>query len=119
MARNRRGLLRFVDASTAEFDASKYGTTHAELMRVIHGVRPDGSLVQGVDAIRLAYVAAGLGAIARLLGLPGIRQAATWAYPRIADNRYVLSRRFRWTIATLRGKHGCDGDSCTVPDRTW
>jgi predicted DCC family thiol-disulfide oxidoreductase YuxK len=118
MMRNRRSLLRFVDASAPGFDAVHYGTTQAEVMRVIHGVRPDGSLLQGVSAIRLAYAAAGLGGIARLLGLPGIRQAANWAYPRIANNRYALSRRFRWLIAALRGKSGCDGESCAVSDRT-
>jgi predicted DCC family thiol-disulfide oxidoreductase YuxK len=114
MARNRRGLLRFVDASGCDFDPDAYGVTNEDLMQVIHAVKPDGTLVRGIEAIRLAYAGAGLNTMAKLLGLPGVTQRANWAYPLIADNRYVLSRRFQWLIAALKQKQPCAEGSCNA-----
>ena len=48
-ARNRRGQLRFIDAAAPDFRAEQYGTTREALMRRMHGVRPDGTLIDGVD----------------------------------------------------------------------
>lgn len=114
MAHNHRHLLRFVDASAPHFEASQYGTTQEELMRVIHGIRPDGSFARGIEAIRLIYAAVGHAWVATLLGLPGIRQVAPWLYLCIANNRYVLSQRFRWLITTWHGQRVCDGSKCNI-----
>lgn len=119
MARNRDGRLRFVDVATAEFDPAPLGVPRSELMRVIHGVRPDGSLVRGVDAIRLAWTAIGRHRRAALLGLPGIHRLASRLYPRIADNRYAISRHLRWLLATVDEQRACpiDADTCTAARR--
>ncbi|HEX9627745.1 MAG TPA: DUF393 domain-containing protein [Acidiferrobacterales bacterium] len=115
-ARDRHGLLRFVDASAATFDAAECASTRAELMRVIHARRPDGNLVRGVDALRLAYAAAGHVVIARLLGMTLIYRLACLAYPYLASHRYALSRRLRWRIAGMRRRPACADDRCAGGD---
>jgi predicted DCC family thiol-disulfide oxidoreductase YuxK len=44
-----RGRLAFDDIATPGFDASHHGRTHAELMARIHGVLPDGTVIEGVE----------------------------------------------------------------------
>lgn len=117
MVRNRNGQLRFVDASAPGFDAKHYGTTQEEVMRIIHGVCADGSLVRGVEAIRLAYAAAGLHGLARLLDMPLARAVANRTYPYIADNRYLLSRRLRWLISALSGRRTCSREGCNMAEQ--
>jgi predicted DCC family thiol-disulfide oxidoreductase YuxK len=114
MTRNERGQLRFVDAAEFNFDPKQYGVRREALMRVIHGVKPDGSIVQGIEAIRLAYAGVGLNAVAWLLGVPMIDKLATWAYPYVADNRYVISRQFRWLIDALKRPQSCTDGNCNA-----
>ena len=111
MKRNKRGLLHFVDVTAPGFEARSYGLEQNELMRVIHGVRADGSVIRGIETLRLAYQGAGLSAIAWLLALPRINRIATWAYPYIADNRYTISQRFRWLINAFTNKPSCASGS--------
>lgn len=112
MERNKRGLLRFVDVTAPGFDAKSCGFQQNDLMRVIHGIKPDGSAVRGVETLRLAYKGVGLSGIAWLLGLPGIHHLATWAYPYIADNRYAISKRLRWLINIYITKPSCASGAC-------
>ena len=58
---NRRGHLVFEDASSSDFDSSRYGATREQLMSVIHGVFPDGRIVRKLEAFRQAYRTVGLG----------------------------------------------------------
>ena len=59
--RDREHRLRWVDISAPGFDAAAHGFAQRDLDAVIHGVRDDGSVVRGLDVLRLAYGAAGLG----------------------------------------------------------
>lgn len=102
MRRNRHGRLRFVDAAAASFDAGQYGLARADFMRVLHAQCADGRMLRGVDAIRLAYRAAGFHLIATLLRMPGIRHLAEWLYPRIARRRYTLSRQLGGLLSGRR-----------------
>ena len=61
VARSKDGALAVEDISQPRFDASHYGVSQRELMDVLHGVFPDGTLVNRVAALREAYRAAGLG----------------------------------------------------------
>jgi predicted DCC family thiol-disulfide oxidoreductase YuxK len=118
-ARDTGGRLAFVDISAPDFDAAAWNTTLDALNAELHAVRPDGSHVVGVPALRLAYDAVGLGAWWAPTRLPGLepvfahgyrlfahhrRRLSTWAVPLIAA---VRAHR---TAAAMRGCHGgrCD-----------
>ncbi len=102
--RNRRMLLRFEDISEPQFDPSRYGLTKDEVNRVLHGVLPDGRVVRGLDAIRRAYEAVGLGWLLAPTGWPGIRWFADRVYETFARNRLRLGR--------LVGR--CEAETCHV-----
>jgi predicted DCC family thiol-disulfide oxidoreductase YuxK len=86
------------------FDAARYGATHAELMARIHGVLPDGTLVEGVEVFRRAYAAVGLGWLMAPTRWPLVRPLADAAYRWFARNRLRL---------TGRGEV-CNAERCTV-----
>ncbi len=101
-----RGRIAFEDIAAPDFDAAKYGTTFDALMARIHGVLPDGTLVEGVEVFRRAYSAVGLGWLVAPTRWPGLRGVFDAAYRVFARNR------LRWTG---RGE-ACD-DRCAVPTR--
>jgi predicted DCC family thiol-disulfide oxidoreductase YuxK len=93
-ARNTAGLLKFVDISVPFFDTTPYGASLADMNALIHGVRPDGSLIVGVEVLRLAYAAVGLGHFAAPTGWPVLKPAFDLAYAVFARNRYGFSAVF-------------------------
>lgn len=97
---------RFEDIAAPGFDAGRFGLTHADLMARIHGVLPDGSLVEGVDVFRRVYSAVGLGWLAAPTGWPILRPAFDAAYRWFARNRLRLTGR----------AEACDADACTPSD---
>ena len=66
--RDHGGRLRFVDISAAGFDAASYGTTAAAMDAEIHGLLPDGTMLRGVEVLRRAYEAVGLGWVLKPTG---------------------------------------------------
>jgi predicted DCC family thiol-disulfide oxidoreductase YuxK len=100
--RNTGGQLAFTDISLPEFDPLPYGATLAEMNGLIHAVRPDGSLVVGVEVFRLAYWAVGLGYLAAPTAWPGLKTAVDAAYAVFARNRYGFSRAFMPLLTGLR-----------------
>lgn len=95
--RRLRGLdraqrLDYADISVQGFDAAAYGTTMAALMGRMHARVPDGTLLSGMDAIRAAYSAVGLGWLLSPTRLPLVRGLADRAYVAFARNRYAISR---------------------------
>ena len=97
-----RGRLGFEDIAAPDFDAGAYGTDLETLMARIHGVLPDGTLIEGVEVFRLAYTAAGLGWLVAPTRWPGLRQLSEWSYRVFARNR------LRWTGRA----DACPGASC-------
>ena len=91
-ARNDAGRLAFVDIASPGFDSMSYGATLAEMDAVIHGVRPDGSLLRGVEVLRLAYAAVGLGWVLGPTGWGPLRPIADAAYRVFARHRRTISR---------------------------
>lgn len=87
-----RDTLRFVDISARGFDPAPYGRTVEDLMGRVHAVRPDHGIVVGMDAIRAAYGAVGLGWLLSPTAWPGLRPLFDAAYLWFARNRYSLSR---------------------------
>ena len=104
--RNRRGYLAFEDIGSPGFDPAVYGTTHDGLMRVIHGVFPDGRMVQKVDVFREAYRAVGLGWLMAPTRWPGLRWGVDLGYEWFARHRLAIGRVFG---------RPCDSAACEVP----
>jgi predicted DCC family thiol-disulfide oxidoreductase YuxK len=120
-------LLRLVDISAPGFDAAPYGATLADMNALIHAVRPDGSLVVGVEVFRLAYGAVGLGHFWKPTGWRWLKPIVDIAYAAFARNRYGISRaltplvlwieRKRMESAARRAlaaSQACEGSACDV-----
>ena len=99
MTRNAGGLLRFVNIDAPGFNESDYaralsakGATAEAMHALIHAERPDGSFIIGIEALRLAYQAAGLNWVLAASGWPIFKPAAVWFYAWFARNRHWISR---------------------------
>ena len=99
-----RGRLAFDDIAAPGFDASRYGRTQPELMARIHGVLPDGSVIEGVEVFRRAYAAVGLGWLVAPTRWPLLRPLTAAAYRWLARNRLRLTGR----------NEVCSTDRCNV-----
>jgi predicted DCC family thiol-disulfide oxidoreductase YuxK len=84
---------RFEDIAAPGFDAGRYGRSHEELMARIHGVLPDGTLVEGVEVFRRVYAAVGLGWLVAPTGWPLLRPLFDAVYRWFARNRLRLTGR--------------------------
>nr|WP_315466810.1 DUF393 domain-containing protein [uncultured Undibacterium sp.] len=123
-ARNTQDLLRFIDVSAADFDDSSYLASKKDMMEIIHALRPDGSIVKGVEVFRLAYGAVGLGWITAPTNLPILKPFFDWAYVHVARNRYRLSNRFSGVLfkiaadraakRALKNSRGCKDGVCAT-----
>jgi len=119
------GSLRFVDISAPGFDASRVGLTHAALDAEIHAIRADGSMLKGVEVLRLAYAAAGLGWVLRPTGWAPLRPAFDWGYRVFARHRRRISAAAAPLIDAIRARRArrmadamraCAGGACSVDD---
>ena len=91
-ARCRDGRLVFVDIAAPGFDPAVAGTTHAALDAEIHGLAADGTLLRGVEVLRLAYEAAGLGIVLRPTAWAPLAPLADAGYRLFARHRRRISR---------------------------
>ena len=119
------GRLRFVDISQPGFDASVYGLTHAAIDAEIHGIRADGCVLKGVEVLRLAYAAVGLGWVLLPTGWTPLKPAFDWGYGVFARHRRRISaaaaplidairaQRARRTAAAMRA---CASGACRAGD---
>ncbi len=98
-----RGRIAFEDIAAPGFDAQVYGSDHATLMARIHGVLPDGTLIEGVEVFRRAYAAVGMGWLVAPTRWPGLRRLADAGYRAFARNRLRLTGR----------SHACEDGACT------
>jgi predicted DCC family thiol-disulfide oxidoreductase YuxK len=88
-----RGRIVFEDISAPGFEAARYARSHAELMARIHGVLPDGSLVEGLEVFRRAWGAVGLGWLLAPTRWPLLAPLAEAAYRAFARNRLRITGR--------------------------
>lgn len=91
-ARNDAGRLVFVDISAPGFDPTPYGASYEAMDAEIHALRADGQLMKGVQVLRLAYEAVGLGWVMRPAGWGPLRGPADVAYRAFARHRRTISR---------------------------
>ena len=96
------GRLLFVDISQPGFDATRYGTSFEAIDAEIHGIRPDGSVLKGVEVLRLAYAAAGLGWVMRPTAWAPLRPAFDAGYRVFARHRRRISVVAAPLIAAIR-----------------
>ena len=99
-----RKRIEFEDISRADFDPATYGLDARQVMARIHGVLPDGSVVEGVEVFRRAYAAVGLGWLLAPTRWPGLQRLADWAYRVFARNR------LRWTGR----ESNCEDGRCQI-----
>jgi len=100
--RSRDGRLVFVDISAPGFDAAAHGVSLAAMDAEIHGRAADGRWLRGVEVLRLAYEAAGLGWVLRPTGWPALRPLADAGYRIFARHRRSLSRAAAPLIEAVR-----------------
>jgi len=89
---DRRRRLDYEDIGAPGFDPRRYGTSREALMGRMHALAPDGELLVGMDAIRAAYTAVGLGWLLSPTRWPLLRGLADRAYLAFARHRYAISR---------------------------
>ena len=124
--RSRDGRLVFVDIAAPGFDAARYGATLDAMNAEIHGLLPDGSMLRGVEVLRRAYAAAGLGWVLQPTGWAPFAPLAEAAYRLFARHRRRISRcaaplihavRARRAERTMRRMARCRGGACEVDGR--
>jgi predicted DCC family thiol-disulfide oxidoreductase YuxK len=101
--RDRRSRIVFDDIADPAFDPARYGLDHATLMARIHGVLPDGRVIEGMEVFRRAYGAVGLGWVLAPSRWPLLSRVYDAAYRVFARNR------LRWTG---RAAAACPEDAC-------
>ena len=106
--RDRHGRLGAVDIAAEGFDAGQFGLSTEDVHARLHGVRADGTVVEGMGAIREAWRAAGLGWVMAPTGWPVLR----W----FAGLGYVVFAKYRVPLGRLFGRR-CDDGKCAVPRR--
>ncbi|MET0334943.1 MAG: DUF393 domain-containing protein [Rhizobacter sp.] len=121
--RNQAGRLAFIDISVPGFDPTPYGATLAEMNAEIHGLRADGELMRGVQVLRLAYEAVGLGWVMRPVGWGPLRGVLEAAYRVFARHRQPISRAAAPLIGFIRARRArqmaarmqaCAGGACEI-----
>jgi predicted DCC family thiol-disulfide oxidoreductase YuxK len=100
--RNAAGRLAFVNIAAPGFDAAAWGATMAALDAEIHGVQPDGSHLVGLEALRAAYAAVGLGWVLKPTGWGPLAPLADAGYRAFARHRRPISRAAAPLINVLR-----------------
>jgi predicted DCC family thiol-disulfide oxidoreductase YuxK len=125
-ARNDAGKLRFVDIAAPGFDSPLPGVTLAQLDAEIHATRPDGTVLRGVEVLRLAYAAVGLGWVLRPTAWAPLRPLVDVGYRLFARHRRRISRAAAPLIDAIRAARAhevekrmrkCSGGTCELPRR--
>ena len=91
--RNREKAVRFTNLADSDFSEDRAGKTYEELMGHIHGKRPDGSWVQGIDLFAELYALCKLPMLARLMRSRLLRPLMAAGYNVFAKYRLRLTGR--------------------------
>jgi predicted DCC family thiol-disulfide oxidoreductase YuxK len=103
-ARNTEGRLAFIDIAAPGFDVLAWGATLADMNAQIHAVRPDGTLIVGIEALRVAYRAVGLGWLLAPTGWAPLRPVFDAGYRAFARHRQTVSRLAAPLIDAVRSQ---------------
>lgn len=125
-ARNQQGLLVFIDIHAAGFDPAPFGATLADMNAEIHARRADGEVIRGVQVLRLAYEAVGLGWVLRPTAWWPLRALSEEGYRLFARHRMRISRHAAPLIGAVRQLRArsmarrmreCHGGACDLPSQ--
>ncbi len=94
-----RGQIRFEDITDPEFVPQSYGLSQETVMARIHGVLPDGRVIEGMEVLRCAYEAVNLGWLLAPTRWPGLRG--------LSDAAYRLFARYRLRLTGRSGARSC------------
>jgi predicted DCC family thiol-disulfide oxidoreductase YuxK len=94
----RDGAIEFRDINLEPEALSRFGAGVNDVRRRLHAVDADGRFHVGIDcAIEIWRRTPGDGWLARIVGLPGMRQGAGFGYDRFADLLFAWNRwRGHW-----------------------
>jgi predicted DCC family thiol-disulfide oxidoreductase YuxK len=101
-SRNAAGRLLFIDISAPGFDPAPFGATLDDMNAEIHARRADGQLIRGVQVLRLAYEAVGLGWVLRPTAWAPLRGLSEVGYRLFARHRISISRHAAPLINGIR-----------------
>ena len=88
------GAIEFRDINLEPTALARFGAGIEDVRRRLYGVDAEGRLFVGADcAIEVWRSTPGDAWLARLLGLPVVRQIARFGYDRFADLLYAWNRR--------------------------
>jgi predicted DCC family thiol-disulfide oxidoreductase YuxK len=88
-----KGRIRFEDIAGLRPGERAHGRDRETLLDRIHGVLPDGEVIEGVEVFRRAYAAVGLGWLLAPTRWPLLRRVADAGYRWFARNRQRLTGR--------------------------
>lgn len=87
------GRIDLVDLSLPDFDATAYGLEQTMIEERIHGMLPDGTVVEGVDVFIHLYEALDRGWLVRVAHVGFVRAVLDRLYTWFARNRLRLTGR--------------------------
>ncbi len=105
-----RGRIQLEDLSSPDFDPSKYGLDQATVEARIHGVLPDGTVVEGVEVFLRAYSAVDVTWIASLSEWRGVRWLLDRLYLVFAKNRLRITGRTPNQCTISPGGSACESE---------
>ena len=124
-SRNHEGKLQFVDITAPGFDPAPYGATVAAMNVEIHARQADGQVIRGVQVLRLAYEAVGLGWVFRPTAWAPLRAFSEAGYRVFARHRQPISRAAAPLINLVREGRArrlakrmreCAAGACNIDD---
>ena len=111
--RDAAGRLRFEDVRAVRF-AVPAGTTLDDMLTSLHGRTADDRLVVGVESLRLAYRAVGLGWLVAPTAWPLLRGPSERAYLWFARHRFAMPAWLGLAALGLRSRRAhCDDSTCS------
>jgi predicted DCC family thiol-disulfide oxidoreductase YuxK len=94
LRRNAKGLLRAVDIAAPGFDPGQFGLSRERVHARLHGVTAEGTVIEGMAAVRAAWRAVGMGRWMAPSGWPLVRHLFDLGYLVFARYRVPLGRLF-------------------------
>ena len=111
--RDTAGRLRFEDVRADGFTVPA-GTTLDRMLASLHGRTADDRLVAGVESLRLAYCAVGLGWLVAPTAWPLLRGPSERAYLWFARHRFAMPAWLGPAAFGLGSRQAhCDDSTCS------
>lgn len=111
------GKIDFVDISSPSYDPEdNQGITYAQAMNRIHGILPNGSVIENVEVFRRCYEAVGLGWVYAITKYEPIGRLADAVYNLWAKYRLPITGREPLEIVLEKRKNNFEGVTCDESD---